>query len=65
MRRWIRFRDRLRSDATLARDYEALKRGLMTQADGDWRRYTGGKSPFIAAALADEGGDSGQSVASG
>lgn len=54
MVRWIRFRDRLRADVALAREYEALKRGLVTQADGDWRRYTGGKTAFVEAALAGE-----------
>lgn len=54
MPRWIRFRDRLRSDAALARAYEALKRNLVTEAEGDWRRYTGGKSAFVEAALADD-----------
>ena len=51
MLRWVRFRDQLRSDAILSQNYERLKRGLITIAEGDWRRYTGGKSAFIEAAL--------------
>jgi GrpB-like predicted nucleotidyltransferase (UPF0157 family) len=51
MRRWIRFRDRLRTDAVLRYNYECLKRRLITTSEGDWRRYTGGKSTFIDAAL--------------
>jgi GrpB-like predicted nucleotidyltransferase (UPF0157 family) len=54
MLRWLRFRDRLRADSALACAYETLKRGLVTQADGDWRCYTGGKAPFIEAALASD-----------
>jgi GrpB-like predicted nucleotidyltransferase (UPF0157 family) len=46
----LRFRDLLRGDAALARDYEALKRDLAI-ANADRRAYTDGKGPFIRAAL--------------
>lgn len=54
MRRWIRFRDLLRAEPALAQEYEKLKRNLAAQADGDWRRYTGGKRPFIDAVLGND-----------
>lgn len=47
----LRFRDLLRADAAIARDYEALKRDLAIANANDRRAYTDGKGPFIRAAL--------------
>jgi GrpB-like predicted nucleotidyltransferase (UPF0157 family) len=45
----ILFRDWLRTHPKDARAYEALKRRLAVEANGDWKAYTGGKSEFVAA----------------
>jgi GrpB-like predicted nucleotidyltransferase (UPF0157 family) len=47
----IAFRDRLRSDPSLAREYGALKRELATRFGGDRDGYTEAKSGFIERAL--------------
>ena len=47
----VRFRDLLRADAAIARDYEALKRDLAIANANDRRAYTEGKGPFIRAAI--------------
>jgi GrpB-like predicted nucleotidyltransferase (UPF0157 family) len=44
----IRFRDYLRAHTDAAAAYGALKRKLALEAGGDWKRYTGGKSDFVA-----------------
>jgi GrpB-like predicted nucleotidyltransferase (UPF0157 family) len=44
----ILFRDWLRTHPGDATAYEALKRRLASEANGDWHRYTGGKSEFVA-----------------
>ncbi|MBL8576570.1 MAG: GrpB family protein [Mesorhizobium sp.] len=45
----ILFRDWLRTHCEDAAKYEALKRRLAAEADGDWNAYTGGKSSFVTA----------------
>ncbi|MFB9905814.1 GrpB family protein [Allokutzneria oryzae] len=53
-RRWrdqIAFRDALRADAGLAREYTELKRGLSDRHGGDREAYTAGKSEFVARVL--------------
>jgi GrpB-like predicted nucleotidyltransferase (UPF0157 family) len=45
------FRDLLRSDAQVARDYEALKRELAITFLDDRRAYTDAKGTFIRAAI--------------
>ncbi len=45
------FRDRLRSDAALARDYEAVKRELAIAYADDRRGYTDAKGPFIRSVI--------------
>jgi len=47
----IRFRDRLRSDPEVAREYEALKQSLAETYHYDREAYTEAKSPFIARVL--------------
>ena len=47
----VRFRDHLRAHPDSAAAYGALKRRLAAEAGGDWERYTGGKSGFIAQIL--------------
>ncbi|MCA1407348.1 GrpB family protein [Ensifer sp. IC3342] len=42
------FRDWLRTHPEDAAEYAALKRKLATEANGDWKFYTGGKSDFVA-----------------
>ncbi len=44
----ILFRDWLRAHDDDAAAYQALKRWLAVQANGDWKAYTGGKSAFVA-----------------
>jgi GrpB-like predicted nucleotidyltransferase (UPF0157 family) len=44
----ILFRDWLRTHREDAAAYEALKRRLAAEANGDWKFYTGGKSAFVA-----------------
>lgn len=53
--RWLdclRFRDALRADARLARDYAALKLELAARFRDDREAYTRAKGPFIQAVLA-------------
>ena len=45
------FRDLLRTDPTVARDYEAVKRDLAIAYANDRRGYTDAKGPFIRAAI--------------
>ena len=45
------FRDLLRADPGVARDYEAMKRDLAIAYANDRRAYTDGKGPFIRAAI--------------
>ena len=47
----LRFRDLLRADAAIARDYEALKRDLAIANANDRRAYTEGKGPFIRGVI--------------
>jgi hypothetical protein len=47
----LRFRDILRSDATIAAEYAALKLDLATRFELDREAYTEGKAPFITRAL--------------
>jgi GrpB-like predicted nucleotidyltransferase (UPF0157 family) len=46
------FRDRLRADRGLARDYEALKRDLAARFATDRVAYGEAKGPFIERVLA-------------
>jgi GrpB-like predicted nucleotidyltransferase (UPF0157 family) len=46
------FRDALRADASLAREYAELKRALARQCCGDREAYMAAKGPFIARVLA-------------
>lgn len=55
----IAFRDRLRSDERVRRDYERLKRDLAAAHPGDRDAYTDGKSDFVLSALAQVGLDEG------
>ena len=50
--RWIRFRDRLRSEPELAREYLKLKRNLAGRYRFDRIKYTFDKARFIAHAIA-------------
>jgi GrpB-like predicted nucleotidyltransferase (UPF0157 family) len=45
--RYLRFRDRLRADPELARQYETLKRELAERHRHDREAYTEGKSEFV------------------
>ena len=45
------FRDRLRSDPAIARDYEAVKRELALAHEHDKRGYTDAKAPFIRSVI--------------
>ncbi len=47
------FRELLRDDPAIARDYEALKRDLAMDFAEDRRAYTEGKAAFIRAAIRD------------
>lgn len=51
LRAQLRFRDRLRRDPLLAREYEALKRDLAERNRDDRSGYTEAKTGFIEAAL--------------
>ena len=51
LRAQLAFRDLLRTDSALARDYVALKRELASRHRGDRVAYTEGKTVFIEAAL--------------
>lgn len=48
----LAFRDALRADAALAREYAELKFALARQCSGDREAYTVAKGPFIARVLA-------------
>lgn len=48
----LEFRDLLRSDPDVRRDYEALKRRLADEFERDREAYTEAKQPFIRSALA-------------
>lgn len=50
-RRQLAFRDALRADAELRRQYAALKRDLARMFADDVERYAGAKGPFIASVL--------------
>lgn len=49
MDRRLRFRDRLRADPELAREYAALKRNLAARFADDREAYTEAKRQFIRA----------------
>ncbi len=51
LRAQVAFRDRLRSDPDVARDYVALKRELAARYRRDRLAYTEGKTEFIEATL--------------
>jgi len=51
LERRLRFRDRLRSDAALAREYVTLKRALAVRHRDDREAYTQAKAEFIRASL--------------
>ncbi len=48
----LAFRDALRADPALAREYEELKQALARRFEHDREAYTEAKSPFIARVLA-------------
>jgi GrpB-like predicted nucleotidyltransferase (UPF0157 family) len=48
----LAFRDALRADASLAREYAELKCAVARQSCGDREAYTAAKGPFIARVLA-------------
>ena len=48
--RRLRFRDALRADGALAREYESLKRSLAERFRDDREAYTAAKAEFIASA---------------
>jgi GrpB-like predicted nucleotidyltransferase (UPF0157 family) len=50
-RRWIRFRDILRKNAEVRRQYQELKIALAGQYHFDREKYTAGKSDFINATI--------------
>jgi GrpB-like predicted nucleotidyltransferase (UPF0157 family) len=50
--RMLRFRDRLRKEASLAADYAHLKRTLAARYPEDRATYTDGKSDFVTRVLA-------------
>ncbi len=47
LERYLSFRDRLRADPRLAREYEALKRSLAARYQDDRESYTSAKSDFV------------------
>lgn len=49
--RYLRFRDRLRAEPELAREYAALKRELASLHAHDRAAYSLAKAPFVEAAL--------------
>lgn len=48
---YLRFRDRLRTDAALRAEYAALKRALQERFAGDLRGYTAAKAAFVRRVL--------------
>lgn len=48
---WLTFRDALRADADIAREYDALKRELAATFGDDPRKYAEAKGPFVRAVL--------------
>lgn len=54
--RYLLFRDLLRADATLVRDYVSLKRDLAGRHTDDREAYSRGKNDFIDATIAKAGG---------
>ncbi len=48
---WLAFRELLRADSQLRREYVALKLALAREYAADRASYTAGKSPFIQSAL--------------
>lgn len=64
-RKQLDFRDALRADATLRREYAALKRDLARLFPDDVEKYAAAKGPFIASVLRrgqHEAGDAHESV---
>jgi GrpB-like predicted nucleotidyltransferase (UPF0157 family) len=57
-RNQLRFRDLLRADQALAREYARLKRALAARHAGDRPAYAAAKAPFITALLASGAGES-------
>jgi GrpB-like predicted nucleotidyltransferase (UPF0157 family) len=53
--RHLGFRDLLRSDERLAREYAQLKRSLAERYRDDREAYTAAKAPFVAAAQRSRG----------
>jgi GrpB-like predicted nucleotidyltransferase (UPF0157 family) len=51
----LAFRDRLRAEPRLAREYAALKRELAARFEHDREAYTSGKDDFVRRALAGAG----------
>ena len=56
VRRHLLFRDRLRADAAVRQDYEALKRDLALRHAGDREAYAKGKDGFVDAVVRAAGG---------
>lgn len=52
---WLRFRDVLRADASLAQQYSALKAELAAKYRHDREAYTDAKSEFVATVIAAHG----------
>jgi 5-(carboxyamino)imidazole ribonucleotide synthase len=52
VREHLDFRDALRADPRLRRDYAVEKRRLVAVENADWWTYSAGKGPWIEAALA-------------
>ena len=61
-RSYLRFRDVLRRDPAVRRQYAELKQGLATQFGDDRKSYTGSKHDFIRGVLADAEAQPGASV---
>jgi GrpB-like predicted nucleotidyltransferase (UPF0157 family) len=58
LRAQLRFRDRLRTDPVLAREYQALKRDLAERYSDDRPGYTDAKTDFIEAGVLSEPAES-------
>ena len=56
VRRHLLFRDRLRADQAIRRDYEALKRDLAIRHADDREAYAKGKDDFVDAVVRAAGG---------